>query len=159
MTTLATYRDDGPLVHLLGRRVGWAVPQEGRLAWLVPPLLRLTEYGAVIAVTATADRGALPACFGFLGAVAFHHYEVVYRLRHRHAAPPLWLQAVGGGWEGRLLYVGVLALAGALREGLLAAAIVLALVYVVESTLSWLRFSGPDDEAGAEDEGRGEELA
>jgi hypothetical protein len=158
MTALATYRDDGPLVRLLGKTVGWAVPQDGRLAWLVPPLLRLTEYGLVIAITATTDRSALPACFGFLGAVAFHHYEIVYRLRHRHVAPPPWLQAVGGGWEGRILFVVVLALAGGLRVGLLAAAAVLALVYVIESTLSWLRFSGAGDGADEEDTDEGEDL-
>lgn len=111
-----------------------------RLSWLVPPLLRAVEYAFVVTLTALAEPAAMPVCFAFLGVLAFHHYDVVYRLRHQRAAPPSWLHVVGGGWDGRLAIASILALAGILAVGLVAAAIVLALVYVTETTSSWLRF-------------------
>jgi hypothetical protein len=113
----------------------------GRMAWLVPPLLRVLEYAFLIRLTVVADGDAMPLCFAFLGVLAFHHYDIVYRLRHQKLAPPAWISAVGGGWEGRLLLASVLAVAGALGPGLLVAAVGLAIVYATESVLSWARFA------------------
>ncbi len=148
MTALEAYRDDGPVAAWIAKSVGGArsIRHAGsrRLDWIVPPLLRLFEYGFVIAVTALAQPEALPFAFAFLGVLSFHHYDIVYRLRHQRLAPPTWVRAVGGGWEGRLLLVLVLALADALDVGLLVAAIVLAIVYVAESTSSWVHFSRID---------------
>jgi hypothetical protein len=112
-----------------------------RMAWLVPPLLRLLEYAFLIRLTVLADRDALPLCFAFLAVLAFHHYDIVYRLRHQRVAPPAWLSAIGAGWEGRVLVACVLAIAGALGPGLLVAAVALAVVYATESVLSWTRFA------------------
>jgi len=156
MTALATYRDDGPLA----RWIAGMLPRGegvGRLAWLVPPAVRALEYGLLIALTALAEPDAMPICFAFLGVLAFHHYDMVYRLRHQDQAPPAWVQAVGGGWDGRVLAASVLALVGALGIGLLVASVVLALVYVSESTLSWARFvrvrqpASPENDEGDED--------
>jgi hypothetical protein len=154
MTALQICRDDGPLAGwVLGR---WFVP--GRpsathpLEWLVPPLLRALEYGTLIALTATVDPGALPLCFAFLGVLAFHHYDTVYRLRHQRRASPPWVRAVGGGWDGRLLLACILAVSGGLRFGLFVAAVGLALVFATESTMSWLRFGREQDAAFREDE-------
>jgi hypothetical protein len=134
----------------LGVAVAWCVlaggiasgrPDSGRFAWTVPPLLRLLEYGGLLALaTLTAPR-ALPWCFALVGVLAFHHYDTVYRLRHQGVAPPQWLSLAGGGWDGRLLLAYVLLLAGALPTGLLVAAVVLAVTYLVESVASWLRFT------------------
>ena len=120
---------------------GAARPESGRLAWAVPPMLRLAEYAFLIRLTALADPGAMPLGFAALGVLAFHHYDAVYRLRHQGVPAPAWTRAVGGGWEGRVLVAYALALAGALDVGLLVASAVLAVVYVAESTASWLRFS------------------
>jgi hypothetical protein len=144
VSTLELYRDDGPLVSWISSKV--ARPHKPGadahpLAWLGPPLVRGLEYGALIALTAIADPDALPACFAFLGVLAFHHYDTVYRLRHQHLAPPAWIRALGGGWEVRLAIAGVLALAGFLGPGLTAAAIVLAPVYMTESIVGWIRFA------------------
>ena len=49
------------------------------------------------------------AAFALLCALAFRHYDLVYRLRHRGVAPPRWLDRAGGGWDGRLLAGFVLA--------------------------------------------------
>lgn len=127
-----------------------------RLAWLGPPLLRSLDYGYVIAIAALTDPDALPVCFAFLGALAFHHYDLVYRMRHQRLAPPGWVRLIGGGWDGRLLVVSALALAGLLGPGLLVATVALALAYVTESVSSWIRFvraeeAGPYDEDDDED--------
>jgi Family of unknown function (DUF5941) len=142
VSALQIYRDDGPLAAWVAGRAAAHAPSARAhpLAWALPPLLRLVEYGSLIALTAIADPDALPVCFALLGVLAFHHYDTVYRLRHQRLAPPSWVQAVGGGWEGRLLAASALALGGGLRYGLFAAAVGLGLVYVIESILSWMRF-------------------
>ena len=152
MTALQAYRDDGPLAALVARRLG-AVPLTlGPLTWIVPALLRGLEYAFLITLTAIADPAAMPLAFAFLAVLAFHHYDTIYRLRHQRLAPPAWVQAVGGGWDGRILVASVLALAGSLDVGILAAAVGLALVYVTESTLSWLRFGQAERPVAYDDE-------
>jgi Family of unknown function (DUF5941) len=111
------------------------------LSWLVPPLLRAGEYAFFVTVTALSDPDAMPLCFAFLAVLVFHHYDAVYALRHRRAAVPSWVYAVGGGWDGRMLVASFLALAGVLDVGLLAGAVGLALVYVGETTSSSLRYA------------------
>ena len=151
MTALEAYRDDGPLARAVGRALGRVVPLgERRLAWLVPPLLRAIEYSFLIALTIIADPDAMPLCFALVAVVALHHYDTVYRLRHQRLAPPAWIDAIGGGWDGRMLLASVFALAGLLDAALLVASVGLALVYAVESTSSWLRYGrarhAPDEE-------------
>jgi hypothetical protein len=155
MTALQVYRDDGPLAAWILARLAHAGLRRHTahpLEWLVPPILRILEYGAVVALTAAADPDALILCFAFLGVLAFHHYDTVYRMRHQRVPPPSWVSAVGGGWEGRLLVAGVLALVGGLRFGLFAAAVGLAVVYASESISSWLRFGRAQGPAFHEDE-------
>jgi hypothetical protein len=124
----------------------------GRLAWLVPALLRTIEFGGLVKLTVVAAPDAMPACYALLGVLAFHHYDTVYRLRHQRVAPPSWVRGVGAGWDGRLLVASALALAGGLRFGLLVAAVGLALVYVSESTVSWIRFGRAKGSVRHEDE-------
>jgi hypothetical protein len=154
MSALATLRDDGPLVRraagLLGRRA-----ETGPFAWLLPPAVRAAEYGGLIALTMLTDPGALPACFGFLAAIAFHQYDVLYRLRAGREPPPAWIAAVGGGWEIRLLVAGALAAADVLEPAFVVAAIGLGAAYVTESAMAWLRdagegVSGPAENADPE---------
>jgi hypothetical protein len=142
MTALQAYRDDGPLASWAVRRLRAGAPPTapGRMAWAVPPLLRLAEYGLLITLTAVAAPDAMPACFALLGALAFHHYDTVYRLRHQGDAPPRWLRWSGGGWDGRLLVASALAAAGALHAGLIAGAAGLGVLYVTESVRSWRGF-------------------
>lgn len=124
----------------------------GRFAWIVPPLLRLTEYAFLIRLTVLAEPEAMPLCFALLSALAFHHYDTVYRLRQQGIAPPAWTRAIGGGWEGRLVVATLLAALGVLGPGMLIAAVILGAVYVTESILSWMRFARATRPAVIDDE-------
>jgi hypothetical protein len=135
---LALLRDDGPLARRVVRLLGGR-QKSGPFAWLGPPLLRATEYGGLVAITAAAEPDALPACFAFLAAIAFHHYDVLYGVRSGRGLPPPWVDAIGGGWELRLVGAGILAAAGTLELGLFVAASALGAVYVGESAARWRR--------------------
>lgn len=128
---------------------------KSRLAWIVPPLLRGFEYAVLIRLTAMADVDWMPACYAFLGVLALHHYDMVYRLRHQSEPPPAWVNAIGGGWDGRVLAATVLALIGgaALGVALVVAAVVLAVVYVTESVNGWRRYSAGVVAVELDDEG------
>ncbi len=52
------------------------------------PLFRAAEYGTVLVLAADAEvNGALPAAYGLVSAVAYHHYDTVYRIRGDAGAP------------------------------------------------------------------------
>jgi phosphatidylglycerophosphate synthase len=135
-----------PVVAALGYALtsGLAVarPLKGALDWLVPPFLRAAEYGTVLVLAAEADvNGALPAAFGLVAAVAYHHYDTVYRIRGDAGAPPAWLVRSIGGHEGRTLLVTVLAAlltASQFKVALTALAVAVALVVLVESIRFWV---------------------
>ncbi|MFJ7042939.1 DUF5941 domain-containing protein [Streptomyces sp. NPDC101112] len=117
-------------------------PLKGALDWLVPPLFRAVEYGTVLVLAAKADvNGALPAAFGLVAAVAYHHYDTVYRIRGDAGAPPRWLVRVIGGHEGRTLLVTVLAALLAptdFKVALTVLAVAVALVVLLESIRFWV---------------------
>ncbi|KOG29288.1 DUF5941 domain-containing protein [Streptomyces resistomycificus] len=122
-------------------------PLKGALDWLVPPLFRAAEYGTVLVLAARADvNGALPAAFGLVAAVAYHHYDTVYRIRGNAGAPPAWLVRAIGGHEGRTLLVTVLAAAlsaSQFKVALTALAVAVALVVLVESIRFWVSSGAP----------------
>jgi hypothetical protein len=156
VTALRVYRDDGPLAELVARRLARGRPAPERahaFAWLVPTLLRVLELGSPIALTAAFAPGALPVCFAFLGVVAFHHYDTAYRLRYQRVAPPAWVRLAGGGWDGRTALVCLLALAGVLGPGLLAATVAAGTLFAAESTASWVRFGRAQGRLALADEG------
>ncbi|WP_328842072.1 DUF5941 domain-containing protein [Streptomyces europaeiscabiei] len=117
-------------------------PLRGALDWLIPPLFRAAEYCTVLVLAARADvNGALPAAFGLVAAVAYHHYDTVYRIRGDAGAPPQWLVRAIGGHEGRTLLVTVLAALLAPTEfkvALTALAVAVALLVLVESIRFWV---------------------
>ncbi len=122
-------------------------PLKGPLDWLVPPLFRCAEYVTVLALAAKADvPGALPAAFGLVAAVAYHHYDTVYRIRGGSGAPPRWLVRATGGHEGRVLLTVVLAAVlprDAFPVALTALAVYVALVVLVESIRFWVSSGAP----------------
>ncbi|MFH8799112.1 DUF5941 domain-containing protein [Streptomyces sp. NPDC017936] len=124
-----------------------ARPLTGALDWLVPPFFRAAEYLAVLFLAARSDAdGALPAAFGLVAAVAYHHYDTVYRIRGNAGAPPAWLVRAVGGQEGRTLLVAVLAAlltAGQFTVALTVLAVAVALVVLVESIRFWVSAGAP----------------
>ncbi|WP_255706530.1 DUF5941 domain-containing protein [Microtetraspora sp. AC03309] len=95
----------GPAVALLLAGPGSSHRHDGRLDWMVPPILRLTEYGLIACVGFA--HGVPPLLiFALLGAIVFHHYDTVYRVR-QHVYPPSWLPVAGLGWDGRMLAVAI----------------------------------------------------
>lgn len=116
-------------------------PHDGRLDWAVPALLRIVEYATVIRLMVLVDRSAGAACFAFLAAVVYHHYDIVYRVETRQAELPPWRRLVALGWAGRLAFVFALAAADVMRVGFWIGAAVLGAICLVETATS-LRAAG-----------------
>ncbi|MDT9694897.1 DUF5941 domain-containing protein [Streptomyces sp. P17] len=135
------------LLYAVTSGLAVARPLKGALDWLVPPFFRAAEYGTVLALGVKAGvNGALPAAFGLVAAVAYHHYDTVYRIRGNAGAPPHWLVRAIGGHEGRTLVVTVLAVlftAAQFKVALTALAVAVALVVLVESIRFWVSAGAP----------------
>ncbi|AZQ38950.1 CDP-alcohol phosphatidyltransferase family protein [Streptomyces cyaneochromogenes] len=134
-------------LYVLTSAAAVAQPLKGALDWLVPPVFRAAEYCTVLLLAAKAEvNGALPAAFGLVAAVAYHHYDTVYRIRGNAGAPPAWLVRSIGGHEGRTLLVTVLAAALTASQftvALTALAVAVALVVLVESIRFWVSAGAP----------------
>lgn len=157
LVTAAALSDYGSLwpliaaaVYVITSGIAVARPLKGALDWLVPPIFRAAEYGTFLALAARAEvdgaTGALPAAFGLVAAVAYHHYDTVYRIRGGTGAPPNWLVRAIGGHEGRVLIVTLLATLvpdTGFTIALTTLAAVIALVVLVESTRFWVSSSAP----------------
>ncbi|MFD8839258.1 DUF5941 domain-containing protein [Streptomyces griseofuscus] len=137
----------GALVYVLTSALAVARPLKGTLDWLVPPFFRAAEYGTVLALAGKAGvNGALPAAFGLVAAVAYHHYDTVYRIRGNAGAPPAWLVRSIGGHDGRTLLVTVLAAAltaAQFTAALTVLAVIVALVVLAESIRFWVSAGAP----------------
>ncbi|MGW3953299.1 DUF5941 domain-containing protein [Streptomyces sp. NPDC004752] len=132
----------GAVVYAVTSALAVARPLSGALDWLVPPIFRAAEYGTVLALAVKAEvNGALPAAFGLVAAVAYHHYDTVYRIRGNAGAPPVWLVRAIGGHEGRTLLVTVLAAsltAAQFKVALTVLAVAVALLVLAESIRFWV---------------------
>ena len=111
--------------------------EQGAFRWLVPPAIRLGEYAGLLWIGSLEGSEGVPAAFALIAVLAFRHYDLVYRLRHRGVTPPRWVDLTGLGWEGRVLLGYVLLLAGALPTAFFILAAVLAVVFVTESVAGW----------------------
>ncbi|MFF5140324.1 DUF5941 domain-containing protein [Streptomyces sp. NPDC013157] len=137
----------GACVYAVASGRALAGPLKGALDWLVPPLFRAAEYGTVLVLASKSGvNGALPAAFGLVAAVAYHHYDTVYRIRGDAGAPPAWLVRAIGGQEGRTLLVTVLAAlltAAQFKVALTVLAVVVAGLVLVESIRFWVSAGAP----------------
>jgi hypothetical protein len=109
-----------------------------RLQWPVPALLRGIEYGTILVLV-----GDSPWAYALLATLAFHHYDIVYRVRLLGIGPARWLERLAGGWPVRLA---VLLAASALDVALPASSILtllLAPAFVVESVATWVSVHRP----------------
>lgn len=124
-----------PVAALLLSGLASGHPHDGRFDWLVPPVLRVTEYG-YLAVLGLASGVPGPLVFVLLMAVACHHGDDVARPAVG-AARPAGVRAAALGWDGRML---VIAVGGALHAlapayGILAG--YLAVLLVREAVRTW----------------------
>ncbi|MFI2287872.1 DUF5941 domain-containing protein [Streptomyces niveus] len=138
----------GALVYVVTSGIAVAHRMGGPLDWLVPPVFRATEYGFLLVLAARADvPGALPAAFGLVAAVAYHHYDTVYRIRGGAGAPPRGLVRALGGHEGRTLLVAVLAALTTaesdLAPELTVIAVLVAVIALAESIRFWVSSGAP----------------
>ncbi|MES0835347.1 DUF5941 domain-containing protein [Nocardiopsis umidischolae] len=124
-----------PVAALLLSGLTSGHPHDGRSDWLVPPVLRATEY-TFLAVLGLASGVPGPLVFVLLVAVVCHHRDDVARPM-AGTARPAWVRGAALGWDGRMLAV---AAGGALHAltpayGILAG--YLAVLLVRESVRTW----------------------
>lgn len=143
------------LCYALATGLAVAAPLDRPLDWLLPPVFRAAEYGAVLLLAAHSEvKGALPAAYVLVAACAYHHYDTVYRLRGGAGAPPRWLVRTTGGQEGRALAVTAAAALWGGGQGFTVALAVLggtvATVVLAESIRFWVSAHAPavHDETG-----------
>jgi hypothetical protein len=126
-----------PVVALLLTGPASTHPHNGRLDWLVPPLMRAIEYG-YLAVLGFTNGVSEPLIYVLIAVLAYHHYDTVYRTRQK-LWPQEWVSRAGLGWEGRMLIVAAAGFVGALPFVYAALAAYLGVLFVVESVLTWTR--------------------
>jgi hypothetical protein len=154
---------------LVAAAVAWAVlaggvsrgcPHDFSLAWLVPPAMRALEYGSVFGIAAATSPDTPEAAYALVAVVAFRHYDLVYRLRHRGVLPARWVSTLSGGWDGRLVVAFALLATGALPAGYFVLAGVLGAAFVGEAVYGWVVVGRVDTalEAGDEEDEEDEEL-
>ena len=94
---------------LLAALASWH-PHDGKLDWLAPPLLQAGEY-VFIAALGVSGHVFPPVTFALLAAVALRHLELAYWAKNL-LRPGADKRAQG--WEGRMIVVGIAAVAGIL---------------------------------------------
>ena len=161
---LVALEGDGASDATIAVAVAWFVvwaglssgrPHSDSFAWALPAVLRLGEYGTLIWIGTTIGESGSAGAFALIAALAFRHYDLVYRSRFQGRPPAAWLDLAAGGWDGRLIAITLLLVAGALPAALFVLAGIFGVVFVTECVVSWTRHSaGPvsiyEDE---EDEG------
>jgi hypothetical protein len=126
-----------PVLALLLAGPGSTHPHSGRLDWLVPPIVRAVEYG-YLATLGFGHGVSKPLVYAFIGVLAYHHYDTVYRTRQR-LWPARWIFIAGLGWDGRMLIAAAATLAGVLPAAFAVLGVYLGLLFGVESILTWTR--------------------
>ncbi|HEY0538540.1 MAG TPA: DUF5941 domain-containing protein [Actinoallomurus sp.] len=124
-----------PVLALLLAGPASTHPHSGRLDWLVPPIIRVIEYG-YLATLAFAHDVSKPLTYAFIGVLAYHHYDTVYRTR-QWLWPAKWVFRAGLGWDGRLLIAAVATLAGVLPVTIAVLTVYLGLLFGIESVYTW----------------------
>jgi len=71
-----------PVEAMLLAGLGSCHPHDGRLDWLVPPLLQAGEY-LFLAALAFTRLVSPPLVYALIAAVVLRHLDVAYRARHR----------------------------------------------------------------------------
>jgi Family of unknown function (DUF5941) len=104
-----------PVVAMLLAAGGSTHPHDGPRDWLVPPLIQTGEYLYLVSL-AFAHQVSPPVTFAVLSAVVLRHFELACRARYWPPAGPR-VDATGFGWDGRMVLVGLFAVAGFVTYG------------------------------------------
>jgi hypothetical protein len=146
---------------LAGAVIAWVLLAAGlatgaggrrKIVWGVTPLVRVSEYIALIWIAGLHGESASPAVYALLGVLAFRHYDLVYRLRHRGVIPARWVSALSLGWDGRLALAFVLLAAGALPGGYYVLAAVFGAAFVSEAVYGWVVVGRVEQPLGDDEE-------
>lgn len=108
----------------------------GRFDWLLPPLIRGTEFLTVIILGLAAGTPKW-LLFVLIYVVGYHTYDTVYRTR-QSIWPAPWVFQAGLGWEVRLLLLGAGAALGVLTWVIAVMSVYLGVLFAVESVTSWV---------------------
>lgn len=125
-----------------------AASHSGPLDWLIPAALRAAEYLLVIGIDVAAGVPG-PVTFGLLFALALRHYDLTARLEKRQQAP--LLRAFGLGWDGRVVLLTALAVAGYAAVGEVVLGAYLLVLLLVTAASGWAaaaRAARPGSAAG-----------
>jgi hypothetical protein len=141
---LRTQLDAGPIAAAIARIVpAFPLQMQGRFAWSGPALLRALELTTIALLVTIGSNGLQPLAFWILFAIAYHHYDTLYRSL-QGAMPPRWLTWLGFGWDGRIVVVGVIALGLAASIAEASLTVLLgwwALWFAGVASIQWLRSS------------------
>jgi hypothetical protein len=110
-------------------------PMTGKFAWMTPALLRLFELGLVFAIA-----HEYPIAYLWIFAVAFHHYDALYRSLAGYEMPKS-IKSQGLGFFGRSLVIIVTALGFVvpLEVTLLVGGIALTGLFVGYASRQWMQ--------------------
>lgn len=97
-----------PVEAMLLAALGSSHPHDGPRDWLVPPLLLTGEF-VFLAALGLSRQVPPVAVFTLLAAVVLRHVDVGFRARHRSG---ISADVYGLGWDGRMLLLGITAVAG-----------------------------------------------
>ncbi|WP_026118945.1 DUF5941 domain-containing protein [Nocardiopsis ganjiahuensis] len=140
-----------PVAALLLSGLASGHPHDGRYDWLVPPVLRVTEY-SYLAVVGLASGVPGPLVFVLLVTVVCHHRDDVARPAVG-VSRPAWVRRAALGWDGRMIVIAVGGAFSALTPayGILAA--YLAILLVREAVRTWSATPVADVRVSAATEG------
>ncbi len=124
-----------PVAALLLSGLASGHPHDGPYDWLVPPVLRVTEY-AYLAVLGSASGVPGPLVFVLLVAVVCHHRDDVSRSAVG-VTRPSWVRAAALGWDGRMLVIAIGGASHALAVGYGVLAVYLWVLLVREAVRTW----------------------
>ncbi len=124
-----------PVMAMLLAGLGSRHPHDGRLDWLVPPLL-LTGEGVFLAALGFSRHVWLPVVFSVLAAVVLRHMDLAYRAR---SGLGVRQDSFGLGWDGRMLLAGLAAVGGFVPFGYAVLAAYLWLLAGWDFLSAWLK--------------------
>jgi len=133
-----------PVVVMALAALGSAHPHDGRLDWLVPPLLQAGEY-VFLAALALAGHVPLPLLFAVVAVIAAHRCDLAYRGTDAGGDPgeesesrtPRWHARAWLGWDARMLVAALGAMVGVEVFAFAVLAVYLWVLFGRDSLIEW----------------------